>query len=472
MAQFLPFDFPDEVIDRFRAKREIPVNFYNKDGQVLIYQKDQATSEEIEGLMRFVDQGIFYSTDDTDKLGLGKRGRDVPDGLTDTKLLSEQAAGTMTANTVEFFEKLKSDSLGSFETDKVGKTLDGVFTDFQDQPDAMVGLVNILSLMSGMDAPSDVEMAVKRTTVAMALKTRGMHAMNYREKKKVRELVNIIMTSALLCDVGCNRMTMPTGDGLSEKEMQSIQNHPFLSYLALAPMDDIDTRIKRNVLCHHRPLRDNRKSNNYPTLKWLIRSLDMLAEVHQDLPGSPILGDIKRTRLLLIQELPYDEDANILSIASAFASLTSRTAWRDAFPALRAVKMIVNQSFFGYSYRALREFLDYVAISLCDNQLIIKEQDILVLGTRSAEGKPYFEVVRVLKATRHQSCPLVMRLGVIAPTIEQTPRIAFTNFSPRTFREDKRRARFDLGRDGSRQIVYVVDAFYDAELYEAMSKVG
>ena len=98
MAEFKLFEFTPEVIDGFRENKEIPVHFYNKDGQILIYRKENASDTEIERILRFVDQGIYFDLNDADKLGLGEK-REVPEGLTDTKLLSEQHAEELAADT-------------------------------------------------------------------------------------------------------------------------------------------------------------------------------------------------------------------------------------------------------------------------------------------------------------------------------------------------------------------------------------
>ena len=66
--------------------------------------------------------------------------------------------------------------------------------------------------------------------------------------------------------------------------------------------------------------------------------------------------------------IQYNEDANVLAIASEYASLTSNVPWRKAFSPEKAVKLIINNSFFTYTSRIIHEFLDYIAISLCNNR--------------------------------------------------------------------------------------------------------
>ena len=45
-----PFNFSPEVIARMRDTQQIPVNFYNANGQVLIPRKEQATGDMINKL--------------------------------------------------------------------------------------------------------------------------------------------------------------------------------------------------------------------------------------------------------------------------------------------------------------------------------------------------------------------------------------------------------------------------------------
>ncbi|MBI3394850.1 MAG: c-di-GMP phosphodiesterase, partial [Spirochaetia bacterium] len=143
-------------------------------------------------------------------------------------------------------------------------------------------------------------------------------------------------------------------------------------------------------------------SNNYPELKSLLSKLQTLEDKYKENPQHHVIArDIKDQILSLKQDLPYDEDANILAIASEFASLTSDVPWRGAFTAERAVRMIINNSYFTYPARAVREFLDHAAISLCDNQKILNEGDYIVIAARSADGKMYFEVAKITRSDRY-----------------------------------------------------------------------
>lgn len=471
MSRFKQFEFTEEIINSFREKREIPVHFYNREGQILIYKKSEATDTEIERILRFVRQGIYYDVDDSQKLGLEKQ-REIPEGLSDTKLLGEKHAEELSRNAGELFDQLKRTSVTSIQTKGASERLARVFSDFENQPDAMIGLVNILELMQGKERAIEVEMAVKRTVVAMALKTRGMQAQTHKERDRMNEMVNILMMSTMLCDIGYFRMKMPVTPNLTPEQMEYIKNHPLMSYIMLAYEKSIDERIKFNILTHHHPLKEGKENNNYPTGKQLISKLNTLQEKYQaDLSKRKIAESMREQIRLLSADLPYNEDANIIALSSEFASLTTKTAWREAFPPLRAVRMIINNSHFTYTPRIIREFLDYVAISLCDNQKILNEGDFIIVAARTFEGKTYFEVCQITEINRHQSRPGIDRLATIFPEIDQKPRIRFCDFNLTSLKPDPRHAHYELAMDDSRHIVYCVDPEHDQQLYEELTKL-
>lgn len=472
MGEYLPFEFTPEIMESFRENSEIPVNFYNKDGQILIYKKEEASEAEINRVLRFVQQGIYYNTDDEDKLGLGGDKEPPPEGLSDVKLLSENHALELAENTKDLFDDLKKSTITSLHAKRSSDQLNQLFTDFEEQPDAMNGLVNIIELMAGTDASADVERAVKRTVTAMAMKTRGMKATSHRDKVKMQDMVNVLMMSALLCDVGYTKMKLPEHDGLSQQEMDYMRQHPLMSYMMLAHETTIDPRVKRNILVHHRPLRLGTKGNNYPDLKSMLQRLAVLEEKYRDDPKrSAIATDARAQMQLLKADIPYDEDANILAVASEFASLTSDVSWRKAYSADRAIRLIINNSFFTYTDRIVREFLDHVAMSLNDNQKVLGEGDFIIAASRDSKGRPFFEVCQITDANRYQSKPGVDRFATIYPDVVTTPKMKFGSFNLEKLRPDPRYAHFELSKDDSRHIVYAVDPEFDPKLFERLTEL-
>ena len=66
MPEFMPFEFTDEFLEKLRDIKEIPVHFYNKDGQILIYRKENASVKEIDRLVDVLNS-VFdnLSSEDT-----------------------------------------------------------------------------------------------------------------------------------------------------------------------------------------------------------------------------------------------------------------------------------------------------------------------------------------------------------------------------------------------------------------------
>jgi HD-GYP domain-containing protein (c-di-GMP phosphodiesterase class II) len=471
--KYVPFEFTPEIMQQIVESREIPVHFYNKEGQILIYKKVDATEQEIDRLFRFVQLGVYYDQDDGEKLGIKEPPREIPEGLTDTKLLTQEVARDLTSETKELFTNLKRTAITSVQARRTSERLAKVFQDFESQPDAMTGLVNIIELMKEGDHAYEVELATKRTVVAMAMKSRGMLAQNYREQARQAEAVNIIMMSALLCDIGYAKMKISLEPNLATKDMNYIKNHPIMSYLLIAHEPAIDPRVKRNILVHHRPMREgSEKTNNYPDLQFLRTKLSEILEQYSRMPEKRSVCEDIRTQLkLLQQDITYDEDAAILCLASEFASLTSQVPWRKPFSARRAVQMIINNSYFTYPDRIMREFLDYVAISLCDNQKILREGDFIVMTSRSQTGRTFFEVGQITHSNRYQSRPGVDRIATVDPIIETSPKLRFAGFDLKTLKPDPRFAHFELSQDDTRHIVYAVNPNYDEEFFNELMKL-
>ena len=78
---------------------------------------------------------------------------------------------------------------------------------------------------------------------------------------------------------------------------------------------------------------------------------------------------------------------------------------RPAFSSVRAVQMIINNSFFTHPHRIPREFLDYVAVSLCDNRTILAAGVFIVVAATGREGDTAFEVCEIPHSSRYQSAP-------------------------------------------------------------------
>lgn len=468
------FTFTPEIMQQIAETKEIPVHFYNKEGQIVIYKKKNASEVEIDRLFRYTQQGtLYYDVDDSETLGIkDKQTRDIPEGFTDTKLLTEKNAQDLTQETRAIFSTLKKTAITSIHARRTSEKLTQVFKDFESNPDSLTGLVNIIELLAGKKNEYEVELATKRVVVAMAMKTRGISSQNYKEDGSFYKRINNLMMSALLCDISYSKMNLPDKTFLDLKDMNYIKNHPILSYLLVAHEPTIHPEIKRNILVHHRPMRYDPQTNNYPTKEFLLTKLkEIQLKFSNDPKKRTIVEDIETQLKLLKEDIPYDEDAAILCIASEFASLTSKVPWRNAFSPIRAVQMIVNNSYFTYQDRTIREFLDHTAISLCDNKKAIREGDFVIMTNTTTTGKVYFEAGQVTNTNRYQSKPGIDRIATINPIIKNTPKLHFAGFDVKNLQIDRRYAHFELLQDDSRKIVYVINPDYDEQLYETLFKL-
>ncbi len=495
MPELRLFEFTDEIVERFRREKTIPVDFYNKDGQVLIGKVVNASDERIEKLFHFMHLGIYYRVEDSGKLGIKQKEKKSYDaaidtllenkniipsptkehapveGLTNTRLLADIHVKEMTARTSELFDLLKTSTLKSAYTKSSREMMDNIFRDFNEQPDAMVGLINILELMKDRISEKDVAKTIKRIVTAMALKTRGMrlYQSNYSEKD-VKNATSDLMMSALFCDIGYFKMDIPSAGNLNTTQMNYIRNHPVLSYLMVIHDLSLGPRVKYNILNHHRPHNTDNEVNNYPSNKALLDQLESIRKkFDKDAERKPILDDIERQMELFKRDDNYKEDANILAISSEFASLTSDTEWRKAFSPRRAVQMIINNSYFTYPFRIVREFLDYVSLSLCSNERIMRQGDYIIVASVSAAKKVYFELCRIDEIGRYQSRPVIERIGTVRMKRVTDPKLRLEGFSIDTLQRDPRKAHYDLGSDDTKNIIYTIDPEFDRTLYHEIA---
>lgn len=470
---FKLFTFTPEIMQQIIETREIPVHFYNREGQIIIYKKKNVSEQEIDRLFRYTQQGkIYYNTEDSEILGIKEQKSDIPEGFTDTKLLTQKNALDLVQESKIIFSTLKKTAITSIHTKKTSEKLAQIFKDFESNPDSLTGLVNIIELLADQRQEYEIELATKRVVVSMAMKTRGISAQSYKEDGTFYYKVNQLMMSALLCDISYTKMQIPNTTISDVKEMNYIKSHPLLSYFLVAHEPSIAPEIKRNILFHHRPMRYDENTNNYPSRIFLINKLkEFQLKFSEDPKKKEIVEDIERQMKLLKQDLPYDEDAAILCIASEFASLTSKVPWRDAFSPTRAVQMIINNSYFTYPERIVKEFLDHTAISLCDNKKVLREGDFVVIASTTTTGKVYFEAAQITNSNRYQSKPGIDRIATIRPIIKKVPKLHIAGFDFNSIEVDKRFAHFELLQDDSRRIIYVVNPDYDEEIYTNFYKI-
>lgn len=460
-----PFNFSPEIIARMRETQEIPVNFYNASGQVLIPKKEKASPELINKLLQHIGSGIFYRESDEDRLGVKKGAQEALEGLTDTKLLSEQRVAELSAATETLFSELKFAAFSAVHSQKMHSQVNSFISDFEQQPDMMVGIINILDTLKGSSSEL-TKLAVKRAVVAMALKSRSMKAMISKDRGRGSEAVRPVMMGGMLAQIAMAKMDLPKGEHLTAEQLAYLRKYPLLSYLMVAHEPTVPFETKRLVLNQRRTLPENQHTNNYPELRWMTATLQTLAQDNEKKGRREVANDIAKQLASLKEFVVYEEDVNILSLATDFAALTTETSWRAANDPLTAIKIIVNTSLYQYTPKVIRDFLDHISISLSHNRKVISNGDLLILALTMNSGQTYFELVKVLDVGRYQSRAFVQRLGILHMATQYEDGVYRSAFLIDTFKPDSRRIKINLAQDFLRRIIYIVDPVIDPKLHE------
>jgi len=467
-AALKPFNFSPEVIARMRETQEIPVNFYNVNGQVLIPRKEQATGDMINKLLQHIGSGIFYREDDEDKLGIKRGGTTDAEGLSDQKLLDEKRMAELTEATESLFNELKFAAFGAVHSQKMHSQVNSFISDFEQQPDMMVGMINILESVKGGSDLS--KQAVKRAVVAMALKSRSMKAMISKDRGRGSEAVQPLMMGGMLAQIGKAKMNLPDKEKLSAEERSYLRRYPLLSYLMVAHESTVSYEVKRLVLNQKRTLPENTVTNNYPEFRWMSTTLQSLVQENDKKGRKEVASDILRQLAAFKEFSVYEEDVNILSLATDFAALTTESSWREAKDPITAIKLILNSSYFQYGPKVIRDFLDHISMSLSHNQKIIKNDDLVILALTMNSGQTYYEVAKVIDVGRFQSRALVQRLGVLHMASVNSDGVHHGVFQVDSFRPDPRKIRINLGQDFLRRIIYIIDEALDPQLFDKVNK--
>ncbi|EQA38903.1 hypothetical protein LEP1GSC047_0185 [Leptospira inadai serovar Lyme str. 10] len=383
------FDFTEEVIQSFRENSTIPVDFYNKNGQILIHKSDTASGDDISRLRKFEGQGIYFLTSEIGKIGLDQGKIDA----SFEKLINPKLSIDLSRGATDLLKDIKKFPLNGSHVRSVGKSIDSILEDFKSSPNMETGLVNILEVMSSAGAPVDSEVLTKRTVIAMAMKVRtGKTFTKVDSEIKKVEQMNLMMAS-YMADIGYTQMKMPTHANLKGEELEYIKNHPIISYFMIANIPDLQDSVKSIVLNHHRPHKGDSINNNYPQPKDLVNKLRSYLEKYQtDYKKNYIINDIKKQIKDIVTSFSFSDDIGILSIAGEFASLTTAQSWRSSVEPITALKLILNNSFFAYNEKTLKDFYDYVGLSLCSNEPFIKVGDFVIVASQDSNQKVFFEV--------------------------------------------------------------------------------
>jgi hypothetical protein len=474
----IKFDFTQEIIDSFHENQTIPVDFYNKDGQILIHKKEEAKPEDFTKLLKFEFQGVFYKKSDEDKLYKQEKMPTSVYGkaISFTKLLDPEKAKEQARAAEDLLADLKKTSFNSNHVRSVQKNMDSMLTDFTDNPEFENGLINILDVLSGAGVSKQSELMTKRTVVAMGMKIRSRKAISKADEKiGKREQLNL-MTASYLADVGYTKINATDSPSITSEQYEVIKTHPIISYLMIANSPEIDHAVKKLVLNHHRPHRGVGVNNNFPTDQFLIKKLHAFKQKYEsELNREVAVQDIEKQIHDIINQnhsSMVEEDIAYLSLASEYASLTTEQPWRDAKDSITALKIILNNCFFSYSDKNIRDLFDYVGLSLSNNKAVVKKNDLIVAASWDSAKKIHFEICRVQDIDRFQTKPLLERLGTIKPIFQKEYKFQLKDFDIKTFQLDKRRAVYNLmNAVDPRRVVYLVDPELNPKLHDDLEKV-
>jgi len=471
---FKQFDFTEEVIQTFREQNVIPIDFYNRDGQILIHKKDNAVPEDVNRLLKFEAQGIFFRNEDYEKLFAKQSSRPTHVNgreVSFTKLVNSDLTKDLAKDTRDLLAELKTSPFHGRQFNNVSKSIDNILTDFSNTSDMETGLVNIIEVMTGSGVGIDSEIVTKRTVIGMALKLRGMKAISRTEKEIQKNEQMIMMLSSYLCDIGYSQMKIPEHGNLSAEEYNYIKNHPMVSYLMLAPLEEVDFKIKTNVLNHHRPFKGEGLNNNYPLTKVMVEKLAVLQKKYsEDTAKAQVAADIAKQIKHILTYTAYEEDTSIIAIAGEFAAMTTAKPWRGAMNPMTAMKIILNNSFFTYNEKIVKDFFDYVGHSLCDNKSILNRGDYVITVHSDSEKKVHFEICIIVSINRSQTRPMLERIGTIQPIFSNVKKLEIKDFNISTIKLDRRRAHYNLETGDPRRIVFIIDPELNSALFEEVDQ--
>ncbi|MDF3821672.1 c-di-GMP phosphodiesterase [Leptospira sp. 96542] len=470
------FELTEDSLNGFRKNQNIPLDFYNKDGQILIHRKKNPTEADFGKLLKFELQGVYFLVSELNK---GKNISQKPEfeDKKFTKLFDPSKTIEFAKQSAALIEELRKTSFTSDQAVFVQNSVNDILTDFTNNPDFESGIINILEILNVAGVPLESELMTKRTVVAMGMKVRTRKIVNEgSEKSNKKDHLNLMMAS-YMSDVGYTRLGVSKNPKISPEEYAIIKQHPIVSYLMTLPAPEIETPVRTLILNHHRPYRGNGVNNNFPNGRQMFTKLMAVRDKYSKEVGKERITNDIETQLHLqennITNSNYEEDVAILSLAGEYASLTSNQPWRPAFKSSTALKMILNESFFSYSNKNIRHLIDYVGSSLTNHENIINYGDFVITASVDSEKQAHFDICIVLDVGRYQTRPKLQRICTIKPNFKKTNKFKIANFDLTQIRPDRRKAIMDLSQNsGSTRVVYIIDQELDPALFDAVYKIN
>ena len=465
------FHLTDQIQKELLTNKIIPADFYSVDGQILIYKKINATNSEINRLLNFAKRGLYFKSNEANTLNFNSSQEEGYERIY-TKLITLQFVEILMKLADLVVEAATNGEIKITLIDRCASVFKKIFNNFKSKPNAMMGLINIFELLTNQIDIYQKELMVKRVIIAMVLRTRILMANStVLDEHKVEGVVHL-MLAAFLCDISYLKLKLPTNKNINLQEYQKFHVHPIISCLMLAHLSqNIHLDVKKLILFHHHPFTSIEYNNNFPTISVMSEKLLSYSKTHTiNESNKDLIQGLEELKINIEVNTSLNEQYSILTIASAFASLTSNVPWRKLYSPKRALQILINEGLFSYSPFTLREFIDHCSMSLNNNIPIIKEGMFLIIAVRNMNIKTdnitQFEVGYVEHINPSLlSRPQIMRLGTISPIIGRVPQIKIANLNLDSFRSDHRRARFELELDPSRQIAYIIDPDYNLSEY-------
>lgn len=470
------FDLSEQSLNSFRQNKNIPINLYNKDGQVVMPKKKDPTEEDFGKLLKFELQGLYFNITDL-KQSNSQSGKMSPEKNV-VKLFNKDKTLDFAKQSANLLEELKKETFSSEQAVAIQHSVRDILDDFISNPDFETGLFNILEILSVAGVSLQSELLTKRTIVAMGMKVRTKKIVKDEDNKLNKKDHLAIMMASYLADVGYSKLEISENPKLSREEYLSIQQHPIISYLMTLPAPEITSEIRTLILNHHRPFHGTGINNNYPDPRTVFtRLMSVRDKFTKDVSKKRIVADIESQ--LRIQEnqnsnSQFEEDIAILSLASEYASLTSDQPWRKAFSSSMALKIILNDSFFSYSNKNIRHLLDYVGASLTNNENIINVGSLVITASIDSEKQVHFDIGKVLEVEHYQTRPKVQRICTIKPIFKKGNKYRIADFDANQVRMDRRRAVVDLASQAasSQRVIYIIDQEINEPLFDAVNTLS
>ncbi|TGL56675.1 c-di-GMP phosphodiesterase [Leptospira ognonensis] len=470
------FELNEETLNAFRRNNSIPIDLYNKNGQIIIPKKKNPTSDDFGKLLKFELQGVYFLLSELNK---GKTAAKLAESAKEpVKLFDQKKIDHFAKQSATLIEDLRKQSFTSEQAVFVQNSINEILTDFTSNPDFESGIFNILEILGVAGVSLQSELMTKRTIVAMGMKVRTKKIVSDADKKPYQKEHLAIMMASYLADVGYAKLDITENPKISKEEYAIIQQHPIISYLMTLPAQEISTDVRTLILNHHRPFRGNGVNNNFPDPRVVFQKLMSVRDIYtKEANKERIVEDIE-TQLHQqenqVTTASREDDIAILSLASEYASLTSAQSWRPAFSSATALKMIVNDSFFSYSNKNIRHLLDYVGASLTNNENIINPGDFIITAAVDSEKQVHFDICQVIEVDRYQTRPKLQRLCTIKPIFKKANKYRIADFDLTQIRMDRRKAIIDLASHaaGSTRVIYIIDRDLNAPLFDTVYKLS